>query len=138
MCTGVSIIIRDEGKRSEDAPFTAEERREMISAALLAEDIMDANIVVVPDGGDDAAWVKRVLDAVGIDSSDVSVWNAKAEVRAAFEAAGVSTKKVVPVPGIDGGEMRRQMREGGTEWRKRIPSGAIDVIMDSLAKHRNN
>ncbi len=129
-CGNVTIVICDEKKKSADAPFTAEQRREMISAALLAKDIMDATIVVVDDGGEDAAWVTRVLSAAD-EPSDAMVWSGNEHVRALFEAAGVATKKIVPVPGIDGAEIRKLMAENNPNFRKHIPSGAIDVVMAS-------
>lgn len=132
-CGNATIVICDEGKKTEDAPFSVEKRREMITAALLAKDIMDATIVVVRDLPNDEEWVAHVLDAVG-HPSEPSVWSGREEVRAAFEAKGIHTKKVVPVPGIDGEDIRAKMRAGNAEWRKHIPSGAIDVVMEEMNK----
>lgn len=127
----VTIVICDEKKpKSADAPFTVEQRREMISAALLAKDIMDASIVVVEDGAEDAAWVTRVLSAAD-EPSDAMVWSGNEHVRAVCEAAGVATKKIVHVPGIDGAEIRKLMAAHDPNFRKHIPSGAIDVVMAS-------
>lgn len=128
-CGNVTIVICDEKKpKSADAPFSVDERREMISAALLAKDIMDANIVVVEDGAEDADWVTRVLTAAD-EPSDAVVWSGNEHVRSMCEAAGVATKKIVPVPGIDGAEIRRLMAAHDPNFRKHIPSGAIDVVM---------
>lgn len=122
-CSNVTIVICNDGAK----PFNVEQRREMISAALLAKDIMDANIVVVPDGHD-AAWVERVLDECG-NPSDAGVWSGDEAVRALFEAQGVQTKKIVPVPGISGEDIRKKMAANDPAFRKHIPSGAIDVVM---------
>lgn len=129
------VVICDPTKldtESEDL-FTLEERREMISAALLSADIMDATIVTCKDAGNDADWVKYVLDAAE-KRSDVVMWSGRDGVRSAFEAAGIPTKKIVPVPGIDGEALRTQMRAGNGEWRKKVPAGALDVIEDALLK----
>lgn len=134
-CGNVTIVICDEGKKSEEAPFSVDRRREMISAALLAKDIMDANIVVVRDMPNDEEWVSHVLDAVG-NPSEPFVWSGNDAVRAMFEAKGVQVKKVVPVPGIASEEIRRKMRANDPDWRKHIPSGAIDVCMDALRAAR--
>lgn len=129
------IVICDPLKpeASGDDMFTLDERREMISAALLSADIMDATIVTCKDAAGDADWVKYVLDAAE-KQRDVVVWSGREDVRAAFEAAGISTKKIVPVPGIDGAALREQMRLGNSEWRKKVPAGALDVVEDALAK----
>lgn len=133
-CGNVTVVICDEKKKGPDAPFTVEQRREMISAALIAKDIMDATIVVVDDGAEDAAWVTRVMDAAEANASDAMVWSGSEHVRSLFEAAGVATKKIVPVPGIDSGEIRKLMHANDPNFRKHIPSGAIDVVMAGIQK----
>lgn len=132
-CGNVTIVICDEGGKSADAPFSAEKRREMISAALLAKDIMDATIAVVHDMPDDEQWVEHVLDAAGNPASPY-VWSGNDHVRELFEKKGVATKKVVPVPGISSEDIRAKMKSGDANWRKHIPSGAIDVLMDAMKK----
>lgn len=132
-CGNVTIVICDEGKKTDDAPFSVEQRREMITAALLAKDIMDATILVVKDGGEDAQWAKRVLDECG-NPGEPFVWSGRDEVRALFDAMKVQTKKIVPVPGISSDDIRAKMKAGNSEWRKHIPSGAIDVLMGTMNK----
>lgn len=131
------IVICDPLKSdaSGDDLFTLDDRREMISAALLSADIMDATIVTCKDAESDADWVKYVLDAAE-KHSDVMMWSGRDEVRIAFEAAGIPTKKIVPVPGIDSATLREQMRAGSGEWRKKVPAGALDVIEEALAKKK--
>lgn len=127
----VTIVVCDEGRKSDEAPFSVDKRREMISAALLAKDIMDASIVVVRDMPDDADWVDHVLDAAG-RPSEPFVWSGNEHVRALFEEKGIATKKVVPVPGISSEDIRAKMKAGDANWRKHVPSGAIDVVMEAL------
>lgn len=133
-CGNVTVVICDEKKKGPDVPFTVEQRREMISAALLAKDIMDATIVAVDDGGEDAAWATRVMDAAEASANDAMVWSGNEHVRSLFEAAGVATKKIVPVPGIDSAAIRTLMAANDPNFRKHIPSGAIDVVMTALQK----
>lgn len=131
-CENVIIVICNEGK-GPDSPFSTDQRREMISAALLAKDIMDATILVVNDGGEDKDWAHRVMDECG-NPADAIVWSGREEVRAAFEANGVATKKIVPVPGIDSADIRAKMATNNPDFRKHIPAGAIDVVMDAKNK----
>ena len=129
----VIIVICDGKGGGGEKFFTVDQRREMISAALLSADIMDATIVVVKDDESDEAWAHHVLDAAG-NPADPTVWSGNEHVRKIFEAKGVATKKIVPVPGIDGAEIRKMIKEGNTVWRSKVPAGAMDVIEDASKK----
>lgn len=125
------VIVICDGKRNEEAdPFTQDKRREMIGAALLAVDIMDVTIAVVKDDESDEAWAHHVLDAAGNPAEPV-VWSGDEGVRKIFEAKGVATKKIVPVPGIVGEDIRKMIREKNPAWRSKIPAGALDVIEET-------
>ena len=133
----VTIVIRD-GKRSE-APstsregenegvnFTLDQRRDMIGAALLAVDIMDVTIAVVKDSESDEDWAHHVLDAAGNPTEPI-VWSGDEHVRRIFEAKGVATKKIVPVPGINGTEIRSWIKAKNPAWRAKVPAGALDIV----------
>lgn len=127
-CGNVSIVICcDPDGSSGEGLFTTEEVREMISAALLEAEIMDANIIVLKDCPDDDEWVDRILDAAG-NPSDAKVWTGKPEVKALFEAQGIPVQNISEVPGHDTDEIRMMVEEGNTEWRKKMPAGAMDVV----------
>ena len=129
-----TIVICDgKGGHGADTPFTMQQRREMISSALLAVDIMDANIVEVVDKGDDGEWANAVLDAAG-NPGEPMVWSGDEKVREIFEAKGVATKKIVPVPGIDGAAIQKKIMAKDSSWREKVPAGAVDVITEILAK----
>jgi nicotinamide-nucleotide adenylyltransferase len=130
---GNATIVICDGKHDAgaDHPFTMAQRREMISAALLSADITDATIVEVTDRPTNEAWVDAVLDASGHPQEPL-VWSGKGEIRAMFQQKGISTKTIVPVPGIDGDEIRKAIAEGRADQiRKKIPAGAIDVVFGS-------
>jgi nicotinamide-nucleotide adenylyltransferase len=93
----------------DEQHFTVEQRREMIGAALLAADILDATIAVVRDAEHDADWAHHVLDAAG-NPAEPMVWSGDDQVRAIFEAQKIATKKIVPVPGIVGADIRKLMK----------------------------
>lgn len=116
-----------------DGPFTSQQRREMISAALLAVDIMDATIVEVADKKTDAEWVDAVLDACG-NPADPQVWSGNDEVRAMFEAKGVATKRIVHVPNRVTSEILALIEKRDPSWRAKIPAGAVDVIEDAIGR----
>ncbi len=123
----VIIVIRD-GKRSGDEdPFTLDQRRDMIGAALLAVDIMDVTIAVVKDSESDEDWAHHVLDAASNPTEPI-VWSGDELVRKIFEAKGVATKKIVPVPGINGAEIRGWIKAKNPAWRAKVPAGALDIV----------
>ena len=129
---GNATIVICDGKheRGADHPFTIAQRHEMISAALLGADITEATIVDVTDRPTHEAWVDAVLDAAG-HPQDPLVWSGKEDVRAIFEAKNIATKKIVPVPGIDGEAIRSAIANGKIDSvRAKIPAGAIDVVMN--------
>lgn len=126
----VVVVICDGKHNGDEDPFTLEQRREIISAALLSADIMDATIAVVKDAESDEAWAHHVLDAAGNPAEPV-VWSGSENVRTIFESKGVATKKIVPVPGIDAVEIRKMIKEKNPVWRSKIPAGAMDVIEEA-------
>ncbi len=129
---GNATIVICDGKSEPgaDRPFTIAERREMISAALLADDITDATIVDVTDRPTVDDWIDAVIDAAG-HPQDALVWSGRDDVRAAFEARGFATKKIVHVPNIDGAAIREAILAGNVDAvRSKIPAGAIDVVVE--------
>lgn len=123
----VVIAICDGKKNGDEDPFTVDQRRDMIGAALLAVDIMDVTLAVVKDAESDEQWAHNVLDAAG-NPGEPTVWSGNEDTRKIFEAKGVATKKIVPVPGIVGEDIRKMIREKNSAWRSKVPAGAMDVI----------
>ena len=128
----VIAICHGEGM-SDDDLFTKEQVQEMISSALLSEDILDAEIVFVSDCDEDGEWADKVLEAAGWPEQ-AKIWSSSDQVRALFEEVGKETQRVAPVPGIDGEEIHGWIRTGNTEWRTKIPGGAMDVVQDVADK----
>mgnify|MGYP003982908835 CR=1 FL=1 len=131
----VIAICHGEGMGPDDL-FTKLQVQEMISSALLSEDIIDAEIVFVSDCEENAEWADKLLEAAGWPE-DAKVWSSSEEVRALFEELGKESQRVAPVPGIDGEEIRGWIKSGNTEWRTKLPGGAIDVVqnlVDSMNK----
>lgn len=128
-CGRAMIVICSDpdGEKGEDDMWTSEEVREMISASLLDEDIVDAEIVVIGDCADDDEWVDKIIEAAG-DAKDPVVWSGKDDVIALFEAKGIQTKKISPVPGISGEVIRKALNEGQRLWRTQVPTGALDIV----------
>ncbi len=130
---GVIVICNNgEGQLGADDLFSEEEVREMISAALLAEDIVDADIVVVHDCAEDKEWLDKVLEAAG-DPEEPMIWSGNDNVLALAEEAGIATKKIVPVPGHVSAEIREMIKNNDRGWMEKVPGGANDIVMDWIA-----
>ncbi len=123
----VVVVICDGVKNGNEDPFTLEQRREMISGALLAANLPDATIAVVKDAPADEDWAVHVLDAANNPTEPV-IWSGNEAVRSIFEKKNIATKKVVPVPGIVGAEIRQLIASGNKAWRSKVPAGTLDVI----------
>jgi nicotinamide-nucleotide adenylyltransferase len=129
----VVVICHDPDDAGMDDIMTNEQVREAISAALLAEDIVDANIAVVSDCKGDDEWVDKILEAAG-NPEDAAVWSGNDHVLGIFESHNIETKKITHVPGIDGEEIRGMIKEKDGTWRTKVPKGALDVVEKAIAE----
>ncbi|MDP2632044.1 MAG: adenylyltransferase/cytidyltransferase family protein [Candidatus Uhrbacteria bacterium] len=130
-CGRAVIVICTGGNDADKDLFTPEEVREMIGAALLSEDIVDANIVECSDSESDEEWADKILEAAGRPEEAV-VWSGDEKVREIFEKMDIKTQKIVHVPGIVSAELREMLKTGDTEWRSKVPGGAMDVVWDKF------
>lgn len=128
----VIVICSNPGdSKGKDDLFTQDQVREMITAALLAEDIVDAEIVAISDCESDEEWLHKVLEAAD-NPEDPTVWSGNEDVLAIVEKGGVNTKKIVHVLGHDSDEIRKMIKSGNRDWMKKVPGGANNVVMKSL------
>jgi len=106
--------------RTRHNPFTAEERRSMVSASLKQ---IKSKVVVceVPDIGDNARWVAHVESCV--PKFDVVYTNGELE-RSLFALAGypVHATGLYNRDLYSGTEIRRRMG-AGERWRHLVPEG---------------
>ncbi len=113
-----------DGASTKDNPFSAEERHEMISAALLDADIPDADIYDIPETTDHSDWVDAVLKTTGpIDT----VWTGNEVVGRLFKEKGINVQKIKEVPGISATLVRERLLNGG-EWDALVPDGVASVL----------
>ncbi|MBU1126458.1 MAG: hypothetical protein ABH826_01460 [Patescibacteria group bacterium] len=130
-CSRSVIVIccgADDQMGSDDL-FTSDQIREMISAALLAEDIVDAEIVIVYDCDEDEEWLDKIIEAADNPDSP-TIWSGNENVLALAEAQGIASKKISLVPGHVSKEIREMIKSGDRGWMEKMPAGAIDVVMD--------
>ncbi|MFH1711895.1 MAG: hypothetical protein ABH846_01515, partial [Patescibacteria group bacterium] len=122
-CGKVMIVICHNGNEM----FTTDEVREMISGALLGEDIVDATIVEVADCTEDSEWADKVLE-VAERPTDPIIWSGDEAVRKIFEDMGVKTQKIALVPGITGEGLRQSIKTSDDSWRKQVPREVEPII----------
>ena len=106
-------------------PFTAEERRKMITRSI--EGIPRAFCLFdVPDIGDNERWVSHVEKIV--PAFDVVYTNGELE-RALFARAGyrVHATGLFNRDKYSGTEIRRRIR-AGERWRHLVPAGTLEVL----------
>lgn len=126
-CSRVIIAVCKPHSEDFDAIFSTEEVREMISASLLAENLVDAEIAFVNPLESDEEWAEHILDLAG-GEGDAQIWSGNDDVLALFEGMGIATKRIKHVPGHDSAEIRQMIQSKNRQWMEKVPAGAIDVV----------
>jgi len=135
LCDKVVIAIGSSEKSgTPEHPFTAQERKEMIQAALQDEDIIpmfDIVFIEVPDMDDDGAWADQVLEKAG--EVDV-VWSGDESTQKCFEGKK-EIKEIKEVPGISATGIREQIKVDG-DWRDKVPAAVVKAMSDLGGRKR--
>ena len=120
-----------EKNKTEENPFTLEERKEMIQKALQDVDIIpmfDVEFVELPDHTDDAKWTQQVLERVGrIDK----VWTGNEWTKKCFDGK-VEIQWIKEVPGFSSTDIRACIKSG-KDWEDKVPEEVYRYIL-SLTK----
>ncbi|RMD51927.1 hypothetical protein D6827_01110 [Candidatus Parcubacteria bacterium] len=129
-CKKVVIVIY-RGDEDGDYLFTAEETRDMIGAALMSNNIIDANIVIVDNCEDDYDCADKILEAAGYPE-EVKIWTGDDKMKKIFESQNIAIQNISPVPGFDSAEIREMILNNDDAWRGKVPAGALDVIYNKF------
>lgn len=125
---GNAVVVICHGKEmGDDDILTAEEVQESISSALLDAELMDATITLVKDESEDAKWASAVIASTE-HAPDPIVWSGNEEVAVLFESKGIPVKRIKPVPGITGKDLRDMIMDGHPGWKAKVPDGVVEVI----------
>jgi len=108
----------------KENPFTADERAEMIQAALKQENITDYTIFFVPDINNDEIWVKHVE---GLIPDFQIVYTGNDHTAKLFEEKGYGINIVNFVEGVNGTSIRDAMVKGD-EWEKLVPEPVLEIL----------
>ena len=123
----VIVVIGSADKaRTENNPFTAEERKLMLEA-VFSKEINEGKIEIltVEDKASDEEWANEIIQKVNFDE----VYTASDWVAKAFEGKK-SVKKFKPskYDVLNGTNIRRLMKEGNEEWKKYVNKKVIEII----------
>ncbi len=115
--------------RTKDNPFTFEERKAMIKAALAGEPII---IKALPDIHDSVRWAAYTKQVVG--EFDTVYAGDNAYVADLLEQAGCAVMRGQRTPEVSATAIRQAMA-GGAPWRHFVPPAAIDIL-DAIGAER--
>tara|TARA_Y100000294_G_C8328490_1_gene245689 strand:- start:97 stop:570 length:474 start_codon:yes stop_codon:yes gene_type:complete len=125
VCQRVVIVIGSAQESGTDQnPYTAEQRKDMIQRTLQTEDLIpkyDIDLRQVDDCEDDGEWAEKVCKQCGEIGT---VWTGDNLVKKCFEEKGVEVKEIKEVPGISGTDIRAKMAAGDESWKDQVP---VDV-----------
>lgn len=110
--------------KTEENPWTFEERKQMIDHALAHENL-NYQIIAIPDIHDEKNWVEHVEKIVG--KFDL-VYTGNDWVQKLFEEKGYVVKKIEIKIQISGTELRKMIREENGEWKKYVPKNTVNLI----------
>ena len=113
-----------------DNPFSAEERIEMIKAALGKE--FEYDIILIPDINDDERWVEHVCDLV--PDFDVA-YTGNEHTKMLFEEAGIKVKDIELVEGINGTTIR-DMIVSNEDYHDLVPTQVLNILKRLKAEER--
>ncbi|MEM2917904.1 MAG: nicotinamide-nucleotide adenylyltransferase [Candidatus Altiarchaeota archaeon] len=113
-------------KNTEENPFSAFERGEMIEKSLRGNISIPYEIFEIPDIGNDKKWVSHVEKIVG--KFDVVYTNGKLEKRL-FKDRNyeVRTTPLFNRKNYSGTEIRKRIISG-RKWKNLVPKGTLEVI----------
>lgn len=131
LAIGIGSSNKSHEKRN---PFTAEERKEMITASIGKSDLKKISIYYIPDVDDHAKWTHQV-DSI-VPNYDVVFSNDDFTQRL-YKERNVS---VIPVPLehreiLSGTDIRAKIADG-QEWDDLVPEGTKNILLKINAESR--
>jgi len=113
---------------TSDNPFSAEERTDMIHAALEAEGITQFETQLVPDINDDETYVDHVIKIVGM--ADIVFACENKNTKKLFEAENYDTVETERFFNIASTDIRNLVLKNDNKWRALVPEAVLAVIKE--------
>jgi len=127
-CSRVIIAIGSAQKsRTEKNPFTLEERKAMVRAALGDNALPGLEVIAIPDIENDALWVDHVKKLC--PKFDV-VYTGNPYVASLFEMKEIAVERISLIPGFSGTSIREKMKRGDP-WEHLVPNHVAQIIESS-------
>lgn len=123
----IIIIGSAQAKNTEENPFSAQERKEMIKKALENEHIKNYDIFFVPDFNDDKLWTLTIKKLCKFDSVySRNPWTIKC-----FQRNGIKVKphKLYQKAKYSGEEIRRRILNN-EKWEQLVPETVTKYIKE--------
>lgn len=117
-------------------PFSFEERREMIKAALAQTGIKGVDIAGLPDYGDDAIWAKALAGVGNATQEHIAVSSLNPWTERCCEKSGI---EVIKHPVFCNGLSATQIREkiaANHPWEHLVPPAAAKWIKQNRGEER--
>lgn len=129
----IIVIGSSQESRTEENPFTFEERKEIIEKTLDAEGIKENRyeIIGIPDVYDDKAWAGMILKRAVFDV----VFTRNPWTERCFREFNIPVEKHPMFGDISASEVRKRMREG-KDWKRLVPREVERVIQRIDIKER--
>lgn len=117
--------------RTDDNPFSGEERIEMIDDVLSSEGIENYTIFLVPDVHKHDKWVEHVETIV--PKFDI-IYTENDFTEKLFKAEGYKVKRVPVHKGIRGTNIRKMIKEGNDGWKRLVPKKTAEFVEKNRPK----
>jgi nicotinamide-nucleotide adenylyltransferase len=121
----IIVIGSSQESRTEENPFTFEERKEIIENTLKNEGIKEDryDIIGIPDVYDDKTWVGMILHKAVFDV----VFTRNPWTERCFTELNIPVEKHPLFGDISASQIRKMMREG-KEWKRLVPREVERII----------
>ncbi len=108
--------------RTEDNPYTYEERKKIMEHAI---DDGRVSIMAIPDIHDEVKWPDHVLSITGpVDM----IYSGNEWVRSLFERDGYTTEPITVQKKITGTHIRSLLHTNDDTWKTLVPSSTIPLL----------
>lgn len=124
-CDKVIIAVgSSQYSKTEENPFSFEERKIMISDALKARGIINYEILPVSDINNDGLWAGHVKESA--PDFDI-VYTGNGLTERLFKKNNIEVRKVKLIPDINATEIRKRI-VNGNNWKELVPEEVADYI----------
>ena len=120
------VIGSSQYSGTEENPFSAEERSDMIHAALEANGITQFETTFVPDINDHPGYVEHVEKLVG--KFDRVYASENKLTKELFSDANYDVVVMKRIEGINSTDIRKLMQDDNNNWKELVPEAVVSIL----------